>query len=374
MSESMAPPPLIRVNETTGIQRFIPVVVGPQDRTTANHSKGISSSSSRKKQKRPARSTFDLMQINITIYGISGILCTTSVEKKKRNLLLPTRTGKKATTDQSNKCNNNGDHQIPTTAVVSFKSNTVSSDVSMETFLPSLPLQVMAASPTCGQPMHVRHKADWIIDEAEEDPTKEKGGSRTTGTGAGPSTFSIIRAMKHEPACSDNTKETANNIHETFDLNICVVQGQELLSLGMASLSIAGDEKREIIMNLPAKPLGSTANTIQNKSLQWKKQSAEMTTVSFSNDATKSYTLDENASLRIGVRVLPVKTAEEHNKKGKKRASRLPRDDLLDYFTGLFRCGPRRDQVSSKDTFSLGSFPIAVSSLLRQTPKDKRKR
>jgi hypothetical protein len=279
---------------------------------------------------------FDLMQVSITVYGLSGIICRT-VDPAKRSKMFsrggtqstkasPNPDGKSFEVDESGNstlANPKGDHlensSVPTTAVVSFRRNAFSSGTALETFMPSLPL----TKPMSGFGNTVRYMASWPAGE----------GSALLGMGQqGLSAFKMIRVMKRE-TYRPETKigQLSGYVHETIDLGVCLGRGKELVNLGVVSLAITGDEEGEVVMNLPVKSLTLPHASARRKSSQKKRSKIP----SFPHDPSRSYLLDDNATLRVGVRVLPQQAIKKANDRADQEKIRKERS-LEDILEGLF--------------------------------------
>jgi hypothetical protein len=243
------------------------------------------------------------MQVSVTVYGLSGIICRTGVDqaKKARRFSRGRSSGefgsvmKPFDVDESGNStvlNPKGptleNDAVPTTAIVSFRRNAISSATDLETFLPSLPL----AKPTSGFGNTLRYMASW---SAGENPALLEVDEQ------GPSTFKMIRVMKGENYHPEGAKiaQLSGFVHETIDLGVCLGKGKEMIPLGVASFAITGDEEGEVILNLPVK----------SKPREKKKKRTKK--AAFPQDPNKSYLLDDNATLRVGLRVLPQHTIQK---------------------------------------------------------------
>jgi hypothetical protein len=283
---------------------------------------------------------FELMDVAITVYGLSGIICRT-VDPKKRAKIFSKKGGRtqiseaspprpsvhslgfnesgNATLTNDPKGDNREDGSVPTTAIVSFRRNAFSSDTALESFMPSLPL----TKPMSGFGNTVRYMASWPAGECsallETDPQ-------------GISTIKMTRVMKREKYRPE-TKigQVSGFVHETIDLGVCLGRGGELVHLGTVSFAITGDEEGEIVTNIPVKSLTLPHATAKRKSSKKKRSKIS----SFPHDSSRSYLLDDNATLRVGVRVLPqhtIKTAEDNADQQKIKRER----SLEDILKGLF--------------------------------------
>jgi hypothetical protein len=284
-------------------------------------------------------SDFELMQVAITVYGLSGIVCRQSPKrakmfsKKKEGTQIskvstPRPEGHSFDDDESIEAtltNLEGDNRendsVPTTAIVSFRRNAISSGTALETFVPSLPL----TKPMSGFGNTARYMASWPV-----------AGEVSASQGTDPkgfSTFKMTRVMKREKYRPETKigQVASGYVHEIIDLGVCLGRGKELLHLGTVSFAITGDEDGEIVMNVPVKSSILPHATAKRKSSKKKRSKI----ASFPHDPNRSYLLDDNATLRVGVRVLPqhmIKTAEDRAEQDKKKKER----SLEDILKGLF--------------------------------------
>jgi hypothetical protein len=283
-------------------------------------------------------SDFELMQVAITVYGLSGIVCRQSPKrakmfsKKKEGTQIskastPCPEGHSFDIDKSGDATltnpegeNRENDSVPTTAIVSFRRNAISSGTALETFVPSLPL----TKPMSGFGNTARYMASWPV-----------AGEVSASQGTDPkgfSTFKMTRVMKREKYRPD-TKigQVSGYVHEIIELGVCLGRGKELLNLGSVSFAITGDEDGEIVINVPVKSSILPNATAKGKSSKKKRSKI----ASFPHDPKRSYLLDDNATLRVGVRVLPqhaIKTAEDRAHQDKKKKER----SLEDILKGLF--------------------------------------
>ena len=281
---------------------------------------------------------FELMNVTVVVYGLNGILCEKEPTKKKRQKLgrrgdSSHRRGDRSVgksiaggstissldvstaSDESFLDNPNA----PTTAVVSFRKNAFSSHTSLETFLPSIPLSL--PSSTMGNKS--RYGASWPSEQSEL-----VGDSDNIAR----SSFKLTRCMQQEAFVPGETRATAasavsNYVKETMELRINLSRGTELVPLGTASIVISGDEEGEVQMHVPTQP---TQNKPKTKKLapRFKSKSKSNKYGYFTSDPSRRYYLDENATLRVGVKVIPqsaVKIAEEREKHDKSLKQMLER-------------------------------------------------
>ena len=178
----------------------------------------------------------------------------------------------------------------PTTAVVSTTRNDPSSNRPMETFSPSLPLLRLGR----GDPYKIRYHARWSYDQD----------SRMTGTGdeSSPS-FKILRMMNQQQFVpATNIGEVSTYEHEQVDLCVFVGRGREMIPIGVVSFVVTGDEESETILNLPVKK-PAVGSVLYERHFQTKRK--KNVKESFASDPDHIFSLESNATLRIGVRAFP---------------------------------------------------------------------
>jgi hypothetical protein len=245
---------------------------------------------------------FDLMNIKIVVYGLTGLMCEKDPVKRKLfvkrssasaggggdSSATPGIMGLSGSSISSGDIFSMGDSDfletagVPTTAVVSFQKNAISSQTSLETFLPSLPIQ----RPIANFVNKVRYSASW----PSEQPLQEDDAAMDR------SSFKIIRCMQ-QSTYVPGVGVGSNYINQTVELRINLSRGTELIRLGTATLVINGDEEGELTMSIPARP----ALLNPKKSKRKKKNKYGY----FLDDHTRRYYLDENATLKVGIQVIP---------------------------------------------------------------------
>lgn len=244
---------------------------------------------------------FELMNVTVVIYGLSGLICEKDADCKKRfqNRSKPSRKRKDAASRVSGSTISTFDPSTseegemmdrfgaPTTAVVSYRKNTYSSQTALETFLPSVPLHLPMAS----SGLKYRYQASWPSEQStlnRDESAMER------------SSFHFTRCMKQE-SYVPGVGAGSNYVHETLELRINMSRGTELLRLGCATLVISGEEEGEVQMNIPAKPLPQKQKKLTKNRIKTKSNKYGF----FSSDLSSRFYLDENATLRVGVRVVP---------------------------------------------------------------------
>jgi hypothetical protein len=245
---------------------------------------------------------FEMMDATITVYNMHGIMCekeSTNASSKvgKRRESLMDRTGVKCseTSFASEEDDAVSSENAPTTAVVSLRKSGIDGDITLETFLPSMPLcrPVFAGS-------RAEYAASWPVEQAyyaNDERAKDR------------SSFKLVRCMKESKFSSQNDGSASKMYaHETVELQISLSKGTELIRLGRASLVISGEEELELKMNIPAtqiehKPANS--QKLKNKGRKANKYGY------FSNDLSTRYFLDKNTTVQIGLKVVPQKQARK---------------------------------------------------------------
>jgi hypothetical protein len=263
---------------------------------------------------------FDLMQVSITIYSLSGITAEREIKKsrgklysrikaelrrkKKDKPIYVRKTTQNLSADSIEVIAGDG---IPTTAVISCQRKATSSHTILETFLPSLPL----FSTTSPRGETVRYKALWRASDDHD--------SRISGEQASvcePSTFKKIRAMKRESYNKETKIQHLSSYQpETVDLKLSIGRGTELIVLGEATFAFTGDEEGEVMMNLPVKPLNEHTNSNSAAKTKKKRLGKKRRNLTLSHNKQKAYSLDENATLRVGIKALSHQAIEEANQK-----------------------------------------------------------
>lgn len=258
---------------------------------------------------------FELMHVTIIVYGLNGILCEREPTKKKRSKLIRRGDGPSyrfgetsfakssfggSTISSLEASSASGESALDnptgtTMAVVSFRKSAFSSQTSFETFLPSVPLTL--PNSTIGNKS--RYVASWPSEKSQltRDPTDIERSS-----------FKITRCMQQEAFVPGEARATAagavsNYVHETLELRINLSRGTELIQLGTASIVISGDEEGEMQVHVPAKPIHHKP---KSKKLGFKSKTTKTNKFGyFSSDPSRRYYLDDNATLRVGVQVIP---------------------------------------------------------------------
>ena len=275
----------------------------------------------------PANPTFDLMQVSITLYGVTGILCRTQnvkekhmkdkkqrnpksfpKEKKSKKVKETHQTDISKKEKKSPKVTDN--HEInpsstmssdsvtafgkkalpPLTAVVSYGKNIFSSGTTMETYVPSRPLDMLSRP----EARTLEYAARW--------PGWEEGNELNTND---THTFTVARVMRQQQYLTAKMAKVSTHVHETIELCVFVGRGKELIPLGVTSFVITGDEEEEVIHNTPVRLPRPGTSSFDRHFSSSKKRTRRRQKSGFANFPKESYELDDNAILQLGVRVLP---------------------------------------------------------------------
>jgi hypothetical protein len=137
-----------------------------------------------------------------------------------------------------------------------------------------------------------------------DDGLKLKRGQKVNSAHLESSTFKVIRAMKQ-----NSYRPETPYLVETVDLNVAIGRGCDVIPVGFASLAVTGDEEGEVIMNLPVKQ-GQSKSTMKPKRSGKDKKSRRR----LCSATADRFSLAENATLRVGVRVLPHEAMVEADK------------------------------------------------------------
>lgn len=286
-------------------------------------------------------SEFDLMHVRVTVHALSGLLSEKD-RVKPNNVIkhLKTPKGKKkdepAISDESlasslSSTTGAGSTFIksiktPTFAIASFGRNVTSSQTSIKTHLPSLPL----GTPTSSFGFVYRYMAQW---QEPKPAFLQKEGESLDNQ----SSFTFLRVMMREPLSLSGELQGANTsaskyVHETLNIEINLSRGKEIIPLGVATLAISGDEEGPQQMNIPAKAIvfkggkaivGSSADVKKSKRIFKKK----LKRAAFPSDPKRKYYLDENATLRVTVSLTPQDAINDA--RAKEQARKMIREQLV---------------------------------------------
>eukprot|EP00547_Thalassionema_nitzschioides_P016707 CAMPEP_0194251178 /NCGR_PEP_ID=MMETSP0158-20130606/24829_1 /TAXON_ID=33649 /ORGANISM="Thalassionema nitzschioides, Strain L26-B" /LENGTH=507 /DNA_ID=CAMNT_0038988235 /DNA_START=83 /DNA_END=1606 /DNA_ORIENTATION=- len=290
---------------------------------------------------------FELMNIKITVLGLSGILIDQQddldsvstysrskgkfkLRKKRPTSILSTAESVQSSItsvgDENLKENNDSFY-----AVITHNRNLNGRSLSIDSHLPSIPFA--PSNQNFGSIS--RHNAEWPANNAT--PLLDEKSTNNLVAG---SSFSLERVMRRESFDYQKTRATSNVnnfIHETIDLRIQLKYGSEMIPVGVASFVVTGEEDVPVKMIIPAKPirfrkkkmvvvdpnavsmeksakkeLGNMHKKGIRERRKLNKKVGELPT--FSSVMGTTVTLDENASLSISVQSIPLASIKEAEK------------------------------------------------------------
>jgi hypothetical protein len=229
---------------------------------------------------------------------------------------------------------------IPTTAVVSCEKNAVGSQISLQTYLPSMPLK---------QPVSVfsnkaSFSASWPLEKlAVVDATEENESNKNL------SSFQIVRCMQSAGFTAGNSGVIAGTSFRTqhVELQINLSRGTDIFPIGIARVALSGDEEQETVVHVPVQGLEKTSRKRFGKIGKSNKKKR----TSFESDPTLKWSLEDNATMKVGIQVIPQKTLEfgeemETKKKEDELRQLLQQDDIA---TLLLRIGSGKMGVKQEE-------------------------
>ena len=255
------------------------------------------------------KKNFDLMNINITIYGVTGILCEEKEPKKSSGINLV----KRRSVLKAAKAGTPRVAAIPTTVAASVKRNAISSQTVIETFLPSQPLNIQSSP---GKETNL--SASWQSSGYELRGGEDRQ-DENENTSDEHISFEVLRMMMKKPFTREKVPGglVENYIHEHVQIGVNLCRGHELMRLGVATLIITGEEEGQVMMHIPARPCANPG--VQERKLKPKSSSRnhkkkepkknKKLKMHFENDNC-TFRLDENSSLYLGVQVNPRQDVE----------------------------------------------------------------
>ena len=232
------------------------------------------------------RGKFELVNIKIVVYGLTGLVC--EEQPSRRRKLFPSNMGVNRSklkpispTSSTDEASEKKELET-TTAVVSCNKNGTSKDNMFQTFLPSLPL----GKPVATSVNKMNYDAAWPSAQSllqQDDLTIDR------------SAFKVTRSMK-QAGFKPGIGGRSNYCHETIELAINISRGTELIPLGTASIVVNGEEEDEVEMNVSTTPLEFSSKKLKKKKNKYGY---------FSNDSSTRFYLDKNSALKVGVKVIP---------------------------------------------------------------------
>ena len=253
--------------------------------------------------------SFELMQVRVTLYRVTGILCRKEERRRKRrkgkqssrpvdfpkecktaNVVssVPSCSRSKRSTDS---LYGGQSTQPPITAVVSYMKNVFSSGTIMETYIPSAPMDRLSR-PEASTAQYSARWPGWKEDSTECDNHS----------------FTITRVMKQQRYEKVKMAKVSTHVHETIELCVFAGKGKELIPLGETSFVITGDEEEEVIHNTPVRIPRPGVSSFDKHFVHSRKKKRRKENSSFLHTPKQRYELDSNAILQLGVRVFPQTT------------------------------------------------------------------
>lgn len=211
-------------------------------------------------------------EISVSILGLTGISMENKSKKSKSSNI------KTKISASSSSLSNEGEADVPVKAVVSFSKNVNSSQTSIASHVPSLPLTHLDHGNTSIK----RFEASWPHDN---------------GSGDDLSTFQFTRMMQVDSASDYHPNQRMIMIPERIKLTIGLTRGIEMITLGSANIVITGDEAPNMQVNVPI-------------SVDKSKKGAKF---SFEQDKKKFYTLQEHSCLKIVLNVRDKQTQRQQH-------------------------------------------------------------
>jgi len=205
----------------------------------------------------PGGNEFRLMDVSVSILGLTGIMMENKSKKK------------------NNKKSSNEDDGFHVKAVVSFFKNVNSSQTAIASHLPSLSLR----STDNEDDSKYRFNATWPTDF---DPT-----------GNELSTFKFSRMMQIDNPNNYYRSQETLMVPERIQLTLGLTRGSEMITLGSVFLVITGDGAQDVQVNLPI--ILEDASKTQKKKIR-----KVIKPISFEKDQSKKfYNLHGNSCLKV---------------------------------------------------------------------------
>jgi hypothetical protein len=215
------------------------------------------------------------MHIELNAYSLHGMICRTHLSRKSKKRRIKSSTN----------------YSAPITAVLAVQRKLTSSETSPNTFLPSLPLKKMLDK--SHDDNHQRCSAYWF--DGRDNLTSDDHHPGDTHP-----KLKFTRIMQREPYRANTmAQQVSHYVHERIDLQIYVGKGTELIPLGVASIMVSGEEEKETVVNAPVKPIKKFSSEISSLGPMHTK------TCLAEGSEVQSFELEDNATLKVGVKVIP---------------------------------------------------------------------
>jgi hypothetical protein len=236
--------------------------------------------------------------ILLSIYSLSGLTVSERDEPTPEAKFIIRKAKKKEQPPKPKRKLQETLARHPTTVVVSSFERELTKDAyPMETYLPSLALS--EKNFWKGKRTGTRScTAYW--------PDAETADDRSVLNKSPPSTIKLSRTMKRVAYQRDLAADRASHFrHKRIDLNISLSRGTELLRLGVTSIVISGNEEDEQLINAPIRQRTKDTGTgTSPRARCWTTQRKDDDKFCFSHDPTQTFSLADNATLSLGVRVV----------------------------------------------------------------------
>lgn len=261
---------------------------------------------------------FDLMHICIKVYGLNGLVCedlgkkslpmdrcqSLNLSNQKRrsiknrcfkekqnfaNVVEPVEeTGEGSGATVSDQDTNN--KASPIVLAASVTRNAFSSESLIETYICSQPIDANCTDGKLSQFYGLWQKPAKSCLQQENLETPDLS-------------FRVLRMMmKKSYIRRDTTAIVENYVHENIPIRINICRGTEMVQLGIATLIVTGEEEGEVLMTLPTRSIYSNGNPAERISSDQYRRRKKKKQPTFQND-NKQFTLEENASLLVGVQI-----------------------------------------------------------------------
>ena len=278
---------------------------------------------------------FQMMDITITILEISGIV-SNEIAKEKRNqskisklknitksLSLPN--SPKSVTEQNT--DNHAGNSLPIFALATFTRNTIDSSTSISTHIPSLSLKNEVSRKNIHS---LKHRAIWpySADYDEKRSTKRSAAQQRIqkNDSRNRSSYKFSRVLEREETDKNNKYDSKMGLKFTpslVDIQVGLICGEHMIHLGTTRVVIPG-ETNETEHILPvhkiletkqtsmlekatySNPFGKSKISIR-KNIRFLGKVNRSNSCTFGKKGTRSFKIDDNASIRILLDVCPQK-------------------------------------------------------------------
>lgn len=274
----------------------------------------------------------------LSIRSLSGLTISKRDVSTKGNKPRKWKTKKRDVATQRGKLRETLSSRV-TTVVVSVEREFSEDGYPMETYLPSLALSAKNLWKSKVSDTQVC-SAYWPNPETDDD--------RSVLNKSPPSTIQLNRKMQRVVYQRELAAEQASHFrHKRIDLNVSLSRGTEILRLGTASIAIAGNEEEEQIINAPIRALAMDDSLPRARC--WTDNQKGCDNV-FYDDQAHSYSLADNATLSLGVRVIAEEIIQHEEKiveEERVHFMESKENRSMDQGTPLIRLSDETDLLSS---------------------------